>query len=106
LNASGRERFGWDVPVLSTSAETGEGVGVLCETLLAHHAHLKATGDMITRQGEITEMRILKTAQDQLRDLLERERRGHMKPLLQQTIDREIDPATAADQLIKHVEVT
>lgn len=103
LGASGKDRLGWDVPVVSTSAETGEGIDALCALIKTHHAHLETSGEMQNRQREITEMRILKTAQDQLRDLLAQQSRGAMQELLEQTINREIEPAKAADQLIKRV---
>ncbi len=103
LGASGRDRFGWDVPIIATSAETDRGIDDLCKNMQAHLQHLNTSGELQVRQREITEMRILKTAQDQLRDLLEQDSRGSMVKLLGQTLDRQLNPAQAADQLIKGV---
>jgi LAO/AO transport system kinase len=42
----------WDIPVLMTTAHTGEGVPELLETLDAHLQHLKQTGELETRRSE------------------------------------------------------
>ncbi len=41
---------GWDVPVLPTVAERGEGVGELADALDRHYEHLVSSGDIERRE--------------------------------------------------------
>ena len=40
----------WQVPVLAASATRGSGVAALADTLEAHHQHLMARGELLTRR--------------------------------------------------------
>jgi LAO/AO transport system kinase len=42
----------WEIPVLKTVAETGEGVGVLAETLEKHRGWLAASGELSRRRRQ------------------------------------------------------
>ena len=101
LGLRGKDRMGWKVPVMATSAEAGEGIVELCETILAHNRHLKTSGELTIRQRDIVEMRILKTAQDLVREVVEGEGKAKMEVLLDQTLTRKIDPSQAAASLIQ-----
>ncbi|NQV99355.1 MAG: methylmalonyl Co-A mutase-associated GTPase MeaB [Rhodospirillales bacterium] len=105
LGLQGRDRMGWKVPVLATSAETGEGIAELCDVVLTHGDHLKSSGELKVRQRNIAEMRILKAAQDRLREIMEGDGRAKMESLLAQTLDRSLDPNQAAEQLIQGLRV-
>ena len=50
LGFVGRGLSGWKVPVIPTSAETGEGIEQLVETIDAHGAHLIDSGELAERQ--------------------------------------------------------
>jgi LAO/AO transport system kinase len=41
----------WEIPVLMTTAHSGEGVRELLETLDAHLGHLQTTGELGRRRG-------------------------------------------------------
>ena len=43
---------GWAAPVLTCSALTGEGIGGVWDVVLAHRAHLEASGHLARRRGE------------------------------------------------------
>ena len=45
-----REMKRWEIPVLLTTAHTGEGVMELLETLNAHYEHMKKTGELEERR--------------------------------------------------------
>ncbi len=105
LGLTGRGPSEWDVPVIPTSAETGEGIETLVETIGAHGDHLNASGELAERQRKIAEMRVLKTAEDIVRDRIEAERDGGLGPLLDQAAARETDPLTAAHKLLRDLKL-
>ena len=105
LGLTGKDRRGWEVAVIATSAETGQGVGELMAGLDAHLAHLAASGELAQRRREIVEIRILKTAEDIVRRRIEADREAHLKPLLDQVAARTIDPQTAARELLKNLKL-
>ncbi len=94
------ERSAWKVPVLRSSAQNQEGIDELVETIDAHRAHLGASGEMEERCRKIVEMRILKAAEDIVRDRLLGRGRDELDRALGRAMDREIDPFTAAGALL------
>ena len=90
----------WTVPVLATSAETGDGLPGLLEALLAHRRHLQGSGALAVRCRRILELRVLKAAEARLRRRFEENRQGALGQLLDQLEARTIAPADAADALI------
>ena len=100
LGRQGKGGKGWVIPVVSTSAESGEGVEELVEVINNHYAHLEQTGEMAKRQRLILEMRIIKTAEDILREKLLRERDGRLQELLERAFNRDTDVRTAANDLL------
>ena len=100
LGRQGKGGKGWVIPVVSTSAESGEGVEELVEVINNHYAHLEQTGEMAKRQRQILEMRIIKTAEDILREKLLRERDGRLQELLERAFNRDTDVRTAANDLL------
>jgi len=105
LGLKGRERFGWQVPVLPTSAETGSGIDDLADQVAAHREHLDGSGELEHRHRKITEMRILKTAEDLVRENLQGQRDGHLKTLLDRAVERDVDPGSAARELIRSLKI-
>lgn len=100
LGMQGRDRHGWEVPVVATSAETDQGILALSDLIASHAEHLTSSGERAQRQRQMAEIRILKTAQDRLRESLETNGQGKLAALVQQTLDRSIDPRQAADMLL------
>ncbi len=105
LGLQGKDRFGWKVPVLATSAELGQGIDEICKTVLDHSAHLKVSGELAVRQRDIVEMRILKMAEDQVREALAERGQEKISGLVQLTLSRDIDPGQAASELIDGLQV-
>ncbi len=109
LGLTGRGDEGWKVPVIPTSAETGEGVDTLVETIAQHGEHLRTSGELAKRQRKIAEMRVLKTAEDIVRDRIEAERahegEGSLGRLLALAASREMDPQTAAHELLRDLKL-
>ncbi|NQV85122.1 MAG: methylmalonyl Co-A mutase-associated GTPase MeaB [Rhodospirillales bacterium] len=85
----------WRTGVVATSAETGEGIGELLETLDAHARHLNDSGAMATRRRDIIEMRVIKTAEDILRRDFQ-SKRDTLAGLMDGVVARTMDPHAAA----------
>jgi LAO/AO transport system kinase len=103
LGGLGREPTSWVVPVVGTTAQTREGIDDLVEAIDAHGRHLVDTGERMQRQRRILEMRILKTAEDLIRDRLLRRSRGLFDDLLDRAVSRDLDPVAAAETLLGRV---
>ena len=102
-NVGGKGLSKWQIPVVATSAETNVGVDELVETINNHYRHLEQTGEMEHRQRLILEMRIIKTAEDMLREKLLGERDGRLQELLESAFKRDTDVRTAACDLLDAV---
>ena len=93
----------WKVPVVRTEATKGEGIGELVETIDAHRAHIEDEGTLAERRARNLRAEVLGIAAARLRRDLE----GRAKEdpewagLLERVVSREIDPATAARELLE-----
>jgi LAO/AO transport system kinase len=89
----------WRVEVLATSAETGDGIDELVETMDAHAQHLNDTGAMAARRRDIIEMRVVKTAEEILRRNFKAQR-DQLAELMDGVVARTMDPHGAAEILL------
>jgi LAO/AO transport system kinase len=94
------ERSTWKVPVLRSSAQNREGIDELVATIDAHRAYLGDSGEIDDRRRKIVEMRILKAAEDIVRDRLLGHGRNELDQVLRRAIERDIDPYAAAQVLL------
>ncbi len=97
---TGNQRSSWSVPVLATSAQNREGIGDLVDAIAGHGQYLRDSGELALRRRRILEMRVLKSAEDIIRDRLLRRGRSQLDDLLDKTMDGTIDPFGAACQLL------
>jgi LAO/AO transport system kinase len=100
LGALGREPTDWKTPVVGTSAQKRQGIDDLLVAIDAHREHLVQSGELAERQRRILEMRILKAAEDLIRDRLLRQSRSRLDALLDRTVGRDLDPGNAALELL------
>lgn len=101
---TGGQRTDWKVPVLATSAQAREGIGDLVDGIAAHRTHLNETGEIAERRRRILEMRVLKSAEELIRNRLLRQGRVRLDALLDEAMDGELDPFSAACQLLESIE--
>jgi LAO/AO transport system ATPase len=101
---TGGQRTDWQVPVLATSAQAREGIGDLIDGIAAHRTHLNETGEIAERRRRILEMRVLKSAEELIRNRLLRQGRVRLDALLDEVMDGELDPFSAACQLLESIE--
>jgi LAO/AO transport system kinase len=93
----------WRVPVVRTEALKGEGIAELLRTVDAHGEHIAAAGTLAERRARNLRAEVLGIAAWRLRRELEE--RASSEPelteLLDRVVRREIDPATAARELLE-----
>lgn len=101
LGSAVRDRFGWEVPVLRTSAETQLGISELVETLEKHRTHLTESGEYSVRKKRILSKRIIKTAEDMLRQRLGQGR--DLDAAVSDVMSGQTSPRYAAEALLRNV---
>jgi len=95
-----RRDTGWTVPVVATSAQNRSGIDDLVTAIGDHRRHLIASGGMAVRQREILRMRVLKVAEDLVRERLVGERAADLQALVERAVAGEVDPYGAATDLL------
>ncbi len=90
----------WVTPVLAVSAQNNDGITDLRVSLDKHRAFLQESGNMSKRIRRIAAHRILKIAEDSVREGLSVEQGNKMKTLLDRVSAREVDPHSAAAELL------
>ncbi|WP_440996339.1 methylmalonyl Co-A mutase-associated GTPase MeaB [Arhodomonas sp. SL1] len=93
----------WQVPVVPTSAETVTGFGELLAALDRHREHLYRTGEIETRRRRIASTRVVKIAEEMVREGFLKARRERIEAMLERVVARELDPHGAALELLDTV---
>jgi len=93
----------WKVPLIPTSAVSGEGIQELLSIIDGHLEVLKLSGDLQVRRRRIAETRLLKSAENILRDEFERQQDGKISELTNQMMSGSIHPYAAAQILLNQV---
>ena len=101
LGRVGKGSGDWTVSVLETSSEQGTGIEALLDAINAHHTHLTDSGEMAIRRRRILEMRVLKAAEDMVRERLLKDTDGRLKALMDQVDARDLAPMDAAEALLE-----
>jgi LAO/AO transport system kinase len=93
----------WKVPVVRTEATKGEGIRELVETIDRHRAHIEREGTLAERRARNLRAEVLGIAAARLRRELESRAQAdpELAGLLERVVSREIDPATAARELLE-----
>ncbi len=99
LGSTARNHHGWTVPVLRTSAETSLGIDDLIAALDAHRTHLIDSGEREIRRRRILETRIIKTAEDLLRQRIGQG--DALSSAVDNALNGEMSPRQAAEALLK-----
>jgi LAO/AO transport system kinase len=99
---------GWKVPILRTEAARGEGVEALATQIQAHREFIEQQGTLAERRARNLRSEVVGIATSRMRRRFEAtisEDSGTAE-LLDRVVRRELDPATAASELLeKHVDV-
>ncbi len=92
----------WKIPILRTEAARGEGVAELAEAIAEHRAHIEAEGTLAERRARNLRNEVLELAISRVRRGLEATvaEDPEISALLERVVSREIDPASAAEELL------
>jgi LAO/AO transport system kinase len=93
----------WRVPIIRTEAAKGEGVAELAEKIAEHRAHIEAEGTLDERRARNLRNEVLELAASRMRRRLEAAvgDDSSVRELLGRVVKREIDPASAAKELLE-----
>jgi LAO/AO transport system kinase len=93
----------WKVPVVRTEASKGEGIDDLVDALDAHRRHIAEAGTLAERRARNLRAEVLGIAAARMRRELEAKASAdpEWQALLDRVVSREIDPATAARELLE-----
>ncbi len=103
LDRSGEEaRREWRVPIVKTEATNGTGVAELVDGLEKHRAHILAEGQLAERRRRNLRNEVLSIATSRMRRRLEEDLRedSEFQQLLEEVVQRRLDPASAATTLL------
>jgi LAO/AO transport system kinase len=94
---------GWKVPILRTEAARGEGVAELAEKIDEHRAFIEQAGTLQERRARNLRNEVLGIAASRMKRRLEATAaaNGDVAELLERVIKRELDPASAASELLE-----
>jgi LAO/AO transport system kinase len=92
----------WRVPIVKTEAAKGEGVAELAEKIGEHRVHIEAEGTLEKRRARNLRNEVLELASARLRRRLETAAEDPaVAELLERVVRRELDPASAATELLE-----
>jgi LAO/AO transport system kinase len=93
----------WRVPIVKTEAAHGKGIAELVQRLDEHRAHILAEGTLQERRGRNLRNEVLAIATARMRRRLEAELRedAEFARLIEEVVQRRLDPASAATQLLE-----
>ena len=93
----------WRVPIIKTEAAKGEGVAELAEKITEHREHIEAEGTLEERRARNLRNEVLELAASRMRRRLEATVAddSSVRELLDRVVKREIDPASAARELLE-----
>ncbi|HEV2974286.1 MAG TPA: methylmalonyl Co-A mutase-associated GTPase MeaB [Solirubrobacteraceae bacterium] len=96
-------RARWRVPIVKTEASRGVGVDELVQRLDEHRAHILAEGQLAERRARNLRNEVLAIATARMRRRLEEElsEDAGFQELIDQVVQRRLDPASAAATLLE-----
>jgi LAO/AO transport system kinase len=96
-------RASWRVPIVRTEAAKGDGVAELAERIGEHRDHIEAEGTLEQRRARNLRNEVLELASARLRRRLEAAVASddEVASLLDRVVKRELDPASAATELLE-----
>jgi LAO/AO transport system kinase len=96
----------WKVPIVRTEAAKAEGVAELVERIDQHRAHIESEGTLEKRRARNLRNEVLELAASRMRRQLERTVADDdaVSELLDRVVRRELDPASAASEILERLE--
>ena len=93
----------WRVPIVKTEAAKGEGVAELAEKISEHREHIEAEATLDERRARNLRNEVLELAAARMRRRLEAAvgDDASVRELLDRVVKRDLDPASAAQELLE-----
>lgn len=99
-----RHEHAWRVPIIKTSAATGEGVADVADTLAAHRESLQSSGMLASRSGRQARSEMLALLHQALLDRIETTvGADEWARLIEEVVERTTDPYSAAAHLATRI---
>lgn len=93
----------WEVPILATVAESGQGVDELVDALWRHHEHLASSGELEQRERAMASARIKSIIQNIVLDRIEDPYTGaDFQAYIEDVSRRKRAPFTVATEILEH----
>jgi len=101
--ALSHEPGSWQVPILRTEAARGEGVEELAEKIAEHREQIESEGTLEERRARNLRSEVLGIATSRMRRRMEATAAADPETaaLLDRVVRRELDPASAASELLE-----
>ena len=100
LGAQSQQETEWQIPVIPTCSLDGQGISELLSTIDKHLVTLKTSGKFNQRRLNIARTRLLKAAENILREKFEYHSEGKINDLTNQIISGNLHPNAAAKILL------
>ncbi|MEM7335925.1 MAG: methylmalonyl Co-A mutase-associated GTPase MeaB, partial [Chloroflexota bacterium] len=95
----------WQIPVIATSATTGDGIDSLANTILNHRTHLETHNQWVQREIDRSNQEVTQLVQERLLKYLnEKVPQAMMQEKITAVAKREIDLYSAVDALLQQLE--
>ncbi|MEJ2538737.1 MAG: methylmalonyl Co-A mutase-associated GTPase MeaB [Gemmatimonadota bacterium] len=95
---------GWQIPVLATTAHTGDGVPELLEAIEAHRSHLETSGELEERRRRRAETRVRDVVERELRRMARRAVAGEpLTRALDRIVQGEATPYSVAGDFVERI---
>ncbi|MFI5271740.1 MAG: methylmalonyl Co-A mutase-associated GTPase MeaB [Ktedonobacterales bacterium] len=99
-----RKEREWKVPIVKTSAASGQGVAEVCDKLAAHLAFLRESGQIAVRGARQARSELLALLHQALLAKIETTvSPDEWQRLIAEVVERETDPYTAADAIARQI---
>ncbi|MDH5372739.1 MAG: methylmalonyl Co-A mutase-associated GTPase MeaB [Acidimicrobiia bacterium] len=94
----------WEPPLVPSVATTGEGIEEVWQALVDHRAHLESTGELATNRRNRLELEFRRAMIDEMTARAEASAgRQKLSVLLSKVAARQVDPWTAARQIVTEI---
>jgi LAO/AO transport system kinase len=94
----------WERPTVHASAKTGDGLGMLCDAIEAHHAYLVSSGELARRRERAARAEVIRLLQSRMTaSILRGLEVPRAQNILTDVAQRKLDPYDAVEQLSREV---
>jgi len=105
VGLTGRDRHGWSVPVIATSADKNTGICELVDHIQDHKKHLRDSDEHQVRVMQKLKMRLLQTANDRFDLSLKQLNQDQINASVDKLRKLQTDPDQAADELLRQFSI-